>query len=328
MVCSGTQAGNRVVQAGGNASRDREEKGEGMNIIERMINRRYRNDLSAEQVRSLLDYDPDSGNLFWKVDRSGNARKGDIAGSHSCVNGRDGYIRVQINGSRYLAHRIIWLWVTGAFPSEQIDHINLVKNDNRLSNLRQASCSENGINRLPTDRVLPRGVYPLNRKFIARIAHIHIGLFKSPEEAAEAYDIAARSIYGDFYRKDQHMTTHEFNNDSDQAERRRVQRDCYLSRAEAEAEIESQGRFKRHNPIVVIGTTPQYPSPPNGPWSTPDVSGAEPPLGYEINALPELGGAAPADLPCAVEPASPREGSFAEDTSDPSPFSSRMRRRV
>jgi hypothetical protein len=102
------------------------------------------------------------------------------------------------------------------------------------------------------------------------------------------------------------MTTHEFNNSSDQAERKQVvKNDCYFNRAIADADMIG-GRFKKVTETIVTGGTPQYPTPPNGPWSTPDVSGAEPPLGYEIDALPALGGESTFPVtPFSVETATP-----------------------
>ena len=85
------------------------------------------------------------------------------------------------------------------------------------------------------------------------------------------------------------MTTHEFKNDSDQAERRRVQRDTYLARAQAELD-EAGGRFKRQTPRLVGAGPPQYPRlPSSSPWASPDPSGDEPPLGIDVKAVPDLG---------------------------------------
>ena len=101
------------------------------------------------------------------------------------------------------------------------------------------------------------------------------------------------------------MSNQPFNNETDQQTRRQVLKDTYLSRAQADAELEAQGRFKKHNPTIVTGI-PEYPrQPSDSPWASPDPN-PEPPLGYEIDAQPELGGA-PA-LPCA-ETATPNEGS-------------------
>jgi len=93
---------------------------------------------TLERLRELLDYDPSTGTFTWLVSR-GNAIAGSIAG---CVNG-EGYWQIQIDGKRYYAHRLVWLHVHGVWPANQIDHINGVKDDNRLANLREATQSEN-----------------------------------------------------------------------------------------------------------------------------------------------------------------------------------------
>src|SRR5262249_30688122 len=100
------------------------------------------------------------------------------------------------------------------------------------------------------------------------------------------------------------MTTHEFNNQSDQAERKRVIKDTYLARAEIEAD-EVGGRFKKQTPSVVIGSrgVPQYPQlPSTSPWAEPPPSGPDP-LGFRIDDLgaDDLGGSeAPTVVPSAV----------------------------
>jgi hypothetical protein len=79
------------------------------------------------------------------------------------------------------------------------------------------------------------------------------------------------------------MTTHEFNNNSDQAERQRVERDTYLTRSQADADLTSQGRFKRETATRVTGV-PVYPSlPASSPWTKgiDEVVGVEPPLGAD-----------------------------------------------
>jgi hypothetical protein len=124
------------------------------------------------------------------------------------------------------------------------------------------------------------------------------------------------------------MINPPFANDTDQQTRRQVLKDAYFSRAQSDADMIG-GRFKKENATQVVGI-PTYPTPPNGPWATPDPSGPEPPLGYDINALPELGEvAAPATLPCAVETASPSRGGLSSNSPpDNPPPLSRMRRRV
>jgi hypothetical protein len=155
----------------------------------------YRNDLTAKLVRSLLDYNPETGIFYWRIDRSTKVRAGDR---------HYGYIRIKINGVPYQAHRLAWLFATGEWPKEEVDHINLVRNDNRFCNLREATHAENRVNRPPREKLLglPRGVrIRPNGKFEACIAGIHLGTFDKVEEAADAYVIAAQNLYGDFYRE-------------------------------------------------------------------------------------------------------------------------------
>lgn len=90
-----------------------------------------------KRLKELLHYDPDTGLFTWLTDR-GRAKQGDAAGNH--VNG---YLRVRIHRKDYLLHRLAWLYVHGAFPTHQIDHINGVKDDNRIDNLRDVNQSEN-----------------------------------------------------------------------------------------------------------------------------------------------------------------------------------------
>jgi hypothetical protein len=100
------------------------------------------------------------------------------------------------------------------------------------------------------------------------------------------------------------MSDQPFNNNSDQQTRREVLKDTYLSRAQADAEIEAQGRFKKQNPTTVTGVHQQYPrQPSNSPWATPDPTGPEPPFPFDIEFVGELGGESPAPVSATVETA-------------------------
>lgn len=99
--------------------------------------------LSCEYVSSLLSYDPEAGILRWRVARNNRVKVGQEAGSVSS----NEYLHIGIDGRQYLAHRLAWLHVHGEWPNGQIDHINRVKTDNRLSNLRACSPRENSRNR-------------------------------------------------------------------------------------------------------------------------------------------------------------------------------------
>jgi len=98
----------------------------------------------VEVLNELLHYNPETGALRWKIDR-GPRIAGQEAGSYT-----RGYKKLTINGKNYLAHRIVWKMVYGEdIPdSKIIDHINMVKGDNRLCNLRLVSYAENRYNQL------------------------------------------------------------------------------------------------------------------------------------------------------------------------------------
>jgi hypothetical protein len=88
--------------------------------------------LTAERLREQLRYDAETG-VFTRRVESGHACVGDVAGSvHST-----GYVRIGIDGWKYTAHHLAWLYVHGVWPSDQIEHINRKRSDNRIANLRE-----------------------------------------------------------------------------------------------------------------------------------------------------------------------------------------------
>lgn len=98
-----------------------------------------RNELTQERVRELFDYDELTGDLIRIAKKKGSKGVGSIAG---CL-GKRGYCYVAIDGKSYRTHRIIWLWHYGYTPENNLDHINRVKTDNRIENLREVNQSEN-----------------------------------------------------------------------------------------------------------------------------------------------------------------------------------------
>lgn len=155
-------------------------------------------ELTAERLRELLHYDPETGVWTWLVRTSYRIKVGDPVGTD---NGH-GYIRTSIDGNRYLLHRLAWLWTTGEWPTSMIDHVNGVRNDNRWVNLRLVSNAENGQNRRTArggGRSGLLGVSPHQGKYTSQIhvagRKIHIGVFDTPEQAHEAYLAAKRRLH-------------------------------------------------------------------------------------------------------------------------------------
>lgn len=95
-------------------------------------------DLTAGELRQLLIYDSVSGEFTWRNARGRKTRAGAKAGYTS-----NGYIRIGINGKDYFAHCLVWLYAHGSWPTADIDHIDGIRSNNCLLNLRQAKRAEN-----------------------------------------------------------------------------------------------------------------------------------------------------------------------------------------
>lgn len=92
--------------------------------------------LTQEVLKSLLYYDPETGIFVWLVTRQ-RSPAGKEAGGYD----EKGYRRICVNGTKVRAHRLAWLYMTGEWPEDQLDHINGLKDDNRFVNLREATNS-------------------------------------------------------------------------------------------------------------------------------------------------------------------------------------------
>jgi len=104
--------------------------------------------LTQAELHQYLNYDPQTGIFTWKVKLSDKINIGQKTG---CKNNR-GYLLIKINKKLYRAHRLAWLYVYGYFPKFTIDHINRIKTDNRIENLRDVTIQENLKNK-PNKRI-------------------------------------------------------------------------------------------------------------------------------------------------------------------------------
>ena len=168
--------------------------------------------ITQEYLKSILDYDPLTGVFTWKERqicdfncerlRNGWNTKYSFKSAGRIKN--DGYIQIGINGKRHAAHRLAWFYIYGEWPKNDIDHINGFRNDNRLSNLREATRGENMQNQNETHKnsnCKYLGVYFCNRskRFVSLIGvnnkKKYIGKFSTPEAAHEAYLKAKRELH-------------------------------------------------------------------------------------------------------------------------------------
>jgi hypothetical protein len=170
-------------------------------------NREYRarhkdNVINQARLKELYVYDNETGIFTAKV-KTKKHDENDIAGWYETK----GYLNITIDGKSYKAHRLAWLYVYGCMPSHQIDHINHVRDDNRLCNLREATHTENMQN--STGKRLkngfPKGAWWDKRKQkwkttcqVDGIVH-QLGFYESQEEALKVYREFAKNHHGEFF---------------------------------------------------------------------------------------------------------------------------------
>jgi hypothetical protein len=127
---------------------------------------------------------------------------GDVAGTQTPA----GYIAIGVDGSLYQAHVLAWFYVHGVWPEDEIDHIDVDGTNNRFDNLRPSTSGQNKTNtRVRIDNTTGfKGVSARRGSigFQAKIQHnkqqIHLGYFRTPQEAHAAYAAKARELFGEY----------------------------------------------------------------------------------------------------------------------------------
>ena len=150
------------------------------------------------RVVELLDYEPVTGVFRWKRDRPPHHKAGDVAGSSDAY----GYRKVKVDGLVYLSHRLAWFVMHGVWPEAQIDHINGVKDDNRIANLRLATNAQNRQNVRRADRDSASGLLGAHRtphgwraSIVLSGKQIGLGSFRDAVAAHEAYLAAKAKLH-------------------------------------------------------------------------------------------------------------------------------------
>jgi hypothetical protein len=156
--------------------------------------------VSIDYLRDQIDYDPITGVLTWKKSSANGVRR---AGTTCGRVDKCGHRIVNLDCRTHMAHRIAWAIFYGQFPEMGIDHINGVGDDNRIANLRLATQSQNIANRIANGTSGFRGVSKTRHgKWFAQIKKDgttkYLGTFATKELAAQAYEDAARIVFGEF----------------------------------------------------------------------------------------------------------------------------------
>jgi hypothetical protein len=152
-------------------------------------------------LRQLFNYNPETGELSWKIKR-GKCFPGKVI---TCRNDK-GYVLVRLNDRNYRVHRIIWAMVYDKWPEFEIDHINGIRDDNKIDNLREATRAQNMKNLVTpvTNKTGFKGVswHKAAQKWQAHIRadgiNYYLGIFDNPEDAHKAYVEASQKMHGIF----------------------------------------------------------------------------------------------------------------------------------
>lgn len=156
----------------------------------------------TQRPADVFDYDRETGVITWKHYAKNRNLVGRVAG---CVCSSTGYIKIRYAGKLYYAHRLAWMMVYGEFPADVIDHIDGNRTNNALCNLRACKRQQNswnGFKRRGTSGF--KGVTRYKNKWTARLTvsgkNLYLGIFDSPEYAAQAYNTAAVEHFGEYAR--------------------------------------------------------------------------------------------------------------------------------
>lgn len=157
----------------------------------------------AERVRELFDYEMDTGHFIRKVKANcKGGHVGSIAGSVT----NEGRITIRIDGIRYFAHRLAFLYVNGEWPKDMVDHIDMDTSNNAWGNLRECGNGQNKMN-APAQANNALGVKNVHRvrngsykASICKDGHYHQKIFKTVEEASIWAESKRKELHGEFAR--------------------------------------------------------------------------------------------------------------------------------
>lgn len=159
-------------------------------------------EVDLEYIKKFVRYEKRTGKFFWLHDRRGHAKSGEEAGTVDKYNHRI----IKIKQKRYRAHRMVWLFETGVWPEQLLDHKNTDGDDNRFKNLRLANESLNGFNRGVQSNNTSgyKNVFWDVQKCKWRVSlncggrQIHGGFFNKKRDAAAAAKLLREKHHGEY----------------------------------------------------------------------------------------------------------------------------------
>src|SRR5258705_2712230 len=156
-----------------------------------------------DKLKECLSYDTATGLFTWKKAKSHSIKVGQAAGFID-----NGYVMIRFDRHNYGAHRLAWFYTYGEWPPNELDHVNRDRSDNRITNLRLATASENQANRGATLRNSSgfKGVtFHKGKQLWMTVIRVHakrifLGYCRTAKEAGSAYNKAAREYFGEFFK--------------------------------------------------------------------------------------------------------------------------------
>ena len=159
---------------------------------------------TQKRLKELLFFDPETGIFIWRVKPSNPVKRGSVAGHLGVL----GYTLIGIDGLVYPAHRLAYLWMMGEFPPHEIDHIDGQRANNKWSNLRPVTKSQNQQNsKMRIDNTSGHKGITWNtdrQKWMARVQignkRHYLGIYDDLAQAVQAVKTSRSKLHGEFTR--------------------------------------------------------------------------------------------------------------------------------
>ena len=160
--------------------------------------------IPIEALREHFDYNPDTGVITWRKPAAKRCRVGEVAG----IINDAGYVLLSLRSTKLRGHRVAWAMHHGSWPTDEIDHINNNRADNRLVNLRLATRRQNAVNQPGRgSNTGVKGVYWHRNRYLVMARdqtgyNTYLGRYKTIEEAKLVYDDFIVRTRGEFAKTD------------------------------------------------------------------------------------------------------------------------------